>query len=251
MFVKRNRLRNLQLESLESRWALSTNPIAASVIHSTESFGGSVQQLSVQVEDAAENCTAHGPSATGLTALSFDKSGNQYRLSLETAFTDPDDAVSDLAFALHATSGDPIIQSLSIDNTTGELVLIFDASVEGMSEVTISAEDPGGNHSLTTFGLDFSTPSSPPVLDSFIATLDGDGHWTFSGHVDSSGQDTDDWTVHLGGDLDGTTTSVDDDGNFQVTLTMIPSDDTTGVVTAQVQNGDGEFSDTLSASWYE
>ncbi len=249
---KNNYSRRLFVDQLEARLLLTVATVAGSEIANFQAVGSGLEEVAVIVATPQNSSTAGVPQATGLTSLRYDKGGADYRLSLLDAFSDSDGLVTDLVFSV-SDSGDSIFNSLTIDQTTGEVVVDLVDGTIGSSQLTVLATDANGNSATTKLDLDVDqldeVDDNGPVLLSFSMTIDPYGNLVFSGEVEvDSGTDTDDMTVEFGGDLEGNTTTVDSNGTFSFT-TGESDMGNDGTVSAQVTDGSGNTSTELFVSW--
>jgi hypothetical protein len=83
-----------------------------------------------------------------------------------------------------------------------------------------------------------------PVVTNFDWVHNTGNIYTFSGHVAESGESTEDFEVDFGGILQGYTATVDQDGNFQLTVRLNYG----GGVSVQTWDWDGDPSN-VAQTW--
>jgi hypothetical protein len=99
-------------------------------------------------------------------------------------FDDAEDSDSSLVLAVQANSNAALFDSISINTSTGNLVLNTAASVSGRAFITVSATDTDGFVTKQDVIVDVDRTNSPPFIDS-VNVSDGEipGTWEIEGFV--------------------------------------------------------------------
>ncbi len=243
-----NNRHRMFLEALEDRHLLAA--IVGTSIDHLHWVDGNAEAVTVAVTAPAGASAPGAPTATGKISLDFDEPTGGYQLSLLTAFDDMDAPKADLVFSVIGYVGDPIFESLTVDDDSGSLRVGLVADARGQATIDVLAKDEDGHVATARLSLhanDVSPQVTQPNLRSFTVANNGDGTYTFSGSAAGPGN----LTAVFGEDLEGTTAPLGESGSFAyvVTDTDLEAGGNSGWVTVHIENGIGATSETLAVRW--
>ena len=127
-------------------------------VTATDTEGESVAAV-FTVSLVAENAP---PTTTGIDDI-LQEPNTQATIDLFAAFSDAEDADSELAYTFSVDASHPLFDAVTFNNTTGLLTLDF-ADAEGTVDVTVTATDTEGESVSTTFAVLIETESIPPEV---------------------------------------------------------------------------------------
>jgi hypothetical protein len=163
------------------------------------------------------------PTTLGLDSVNIDDDATDVAISLWDAFDDAESSASGLTYSIKSISEPSLFDSVSINQSTGELVLNAASQASGRSTLTISATDTGGLSIETTISVDVDYEDQPPCISEYVASLAGANTWVISGRVSDPDDDTTGWTVNFDGVFD-TRAAVWPDGRFEFAVIVDPND---------------------------
>jgi hypothetical protein len=206
-------------QSIQSKlWSTypSGNPVGAANDAPTAAFGGAVRITNAAVDVV---------------------------MSLWSAFADQESSDSQLSYQVASHSNPSLFDSVSINASTGNLVLNAATGASGRSEIEVIATDGGGLRVTTTFVANVNYGNAAPQLN-FIVISEGDNTWRFVGYVTDDGP-LDGVIVQFTGAID-VRTSVRADGTFEFALLIDEAD--WGSVTGIAWDLEGLNSDLVFGS---
>jgi hypothetical protein len=122
------------------------------------------------------------PTTTGGGALLVTDSTADAVMSLWSAFSDAETADNLLIYSLVSNSDPSLFDTVSINSTTGNLVINAAASVSGRSSITVRATDAGGLSALATFSVLVNYTNLAPELHFEVDSV-GYDTWRIFGYV--------------------------------------------------------------------
>ncbi|MEL7331649.1 MAG: malectin domain-containing carbohydrate-binding protein, partial [Cyanobacteria bacterium J06560_2] len=109
---------------------------------------------------AGTGTTNTPPTTSGITDIAVLEGAGNTVISLFDAFDDAQSADTELTYAVASNTNPGLFDAISINPTTGALTLNYAATGIGTSDVTISAEDPEGLTTTTTFAVTITDPNA-------------------------------------------------------------------------------------------
>lgn len=185
--------------------------------------------------------TNDSPSTDGGESVYIDNASTDYALSLWSAFQDAETGDNQLTYQILSNSNPSLFDSVSINSSSGNLVMNAASGQSGRSAITVRATDSVGLTSIATFFADVFYVNQPPVLD-YIATSQGSDTWLISGSVSDPDDVVEGMLVNFSGVFD-LRASVREDGTFEFAV-IVDSEDW-GWEWAQVVDPHGLASDSV------
>ncbi|WP_197532596.1 LamG-like jellyroll fold domain-containing protein [Symmachiella macrocystis] len=121
--------------------------------------GGKFIESTFTVNVLAENDT---PETSGLSDVHVTEDAVDSVVNLYDAFSDVEDADSNLTFSIQGNSDASLFDSVTLDDS-GNLTLNYAANAFGSSEITIRATDAGGKFIESTFTVNVAAANDAPV----------------------------------------------------------------------------------------
>jgi hypothetical protein len=127
-----------------------------------------------------------------------------------------------MTYQVVSNSNPSLFDSVSINSTTGNLVLNAAASQSGRSIITVKATDAAGLTTTAAFSADVNYTNQAPILD-FVPDYDGSDTWTIYGTV-TDDQVVRGMIVYFTGDVFTLRATVEEDGTFEFAVIVNPAD---------------------------
>ena len=163
------------------------------------------------------------PSTLGVDLAKITDRANDYRISLDAAFEDLEDTDTQLTYSISSQTNSSLFDSVSIDISTGELVINAASTGAGRSEIIIQAVDTEGLSAETIVPIDVDRDNAAPLISGYTAQLVGTDEWEISGSVSDADDDVEGLIVSLTG-LFATRVAVAEDGTFHYTYLTSPGE---------------------------
>lgn len=165
------------------------------------------------------------PSAVTQHHLQADDDTVDYAVDLYALFDDLQDSDSQLTYSIASNSGPGLFDSLSIDQSTGELLVNSSASASGRASIVVEATDTSGLSTTTTVTVDVDYQNAGPTISNFhAAPVYGPGDfWIITGSVTDPDDDPTGWLVEISGAVE-VRAAVWSDSWFRYTVVALPAD---------------------------
>jgi hypothetical protein len=147
-----------------------------------------------------------------------------------------------LVYSIASNSAPSLFDSVSINSTSGELVVNAADGASGVAEITINATDSGGITTSSTATFNVNHVNQPPIILYPLAEYQGAHTWLISGTVVDD-EDVTDLIVDFYGVFE-TRAAVYPDGRFE--FAIILEDDPYGWEFAVTHDRQGLESNTVS-----
>ncbi|MEC4983286.1 MAG: malectin domain-containing carbohydrate-binding protein [Oscillatoria sp. PMC 1068.18] len=116
------------------------------------------------------------PTTSGINDITVEKDAPNSIVDLFAAFDDVEDADEALTYTITSNTNPGLFDSTSIDGTTGELTLDYNANATGSGALTVRATDTEGLYKETTFSV--TVNEEPPEPSEGIRINAGGGAYT-------------------------------------------------------------------------
>lgn len=153
------------------------------------------------------------PTTVGVDLSKLTDRVNDYRISLDAAFEDLEDTDAQLTYSIESQTNSSLFDSVSIDHSTGELVVNAASAGTGRSEIAIKATDTAGLSVKTIVPIDVDRDNAAPVISGYLASWVGGNSWEITGTVSDADDDVEGMIVSLTG-LFSARVAVQADGSF-------------------------------------
>ncbi len=163
--------------------------------------------------------TNDAPTTAGIASVVLDNAAIDEAISLFAAFDDAEDADSQLTFTILGNTNPSVLDTLSINPTTGVLTVSATSNVSGRTTLTVQATDTQGLTTETDVTIDADYVNLPPVISNFWASQHPGNTWLFTGTVSDPDDDVEGWVVEFGGVFDLRAT-VDENGYFELAVVL-------------------------------
>lgn len=159
------------------------------------------------------------PTTSGFGLTSITNSAIDVAISLWSKFGDVESGASGLTYSIANNSAPSLFDSVSINTTTGQLVVNAASGVSGRANIEINATDPSG---LTTRGrvpIDVNRVNLPPSIIHQEPQYQGGYTWLFKGTVTDPDDDVTGLLVDYYGVFE-IRAAVDPDGTFEFAIIL-------------------------------
>jgi hypothetical protein len=187
--------------------------------------------------------TNDAPTAALGGAVQITNPAADVVMSLWNAFADQETPDSQLSYQIASNSNPGLFDSVSINTSTGNLVLNAASGVSGRSEIKVTATDSAGLRVTTTFVAHVIYQNVAPYLN-FTVIVEGYNTWRFVGYVTDDGP-LEQVVIQFTGVIDVRTT-VRADGTFEFAL--IIEEEGWGSVTGNALDLEGVSSEDVVGS---
>ncbi|QDT48822.1 Leukotoxin [Symmachiella dynata] len=222
-------------------YAANASGTAEITIRATDADGKFVEStFLVNVE--AENDT---PETSGLSDVHVTEDAVDTVINLFDAFSDVEDADSDLTFSIEGNSNPALFDSVTLD-ASGQLTLNYAANAFGTAEITIRAMDAEGESVESTFTVNVAAANDGPVTTGLDVVNVTEGANDTTIDLTAAFDDVEDGADGLSYSVAGNTNAalfnavtIDGDGN----LTLDYSDKVSGSaeITIRATDAGGEY----------
>jgi len=163
--------------------------------------------------------TNDAPTTAGVALVVLDDAAVDVAISLFDAFDDAEDSDSQMTYTVLGNTNPSVLDTLSINPTTGDLTVSATSNVSGRTTLTVQATDSQGLSVETNITVDADYVNQPPLIYDFWASQHPGNTWLFSGYVSDPDDDVEGWVLELGGVFDIRAT-VDENGYFEFAVIL-------------------------------
>ena len=185
------------------------------------------------------------PTTAGIGLVDIDDDAIDVAISLFDAFEDAEDNDSQMTFSVTGNTDPGLLDTVSIDSSTGDLTLSSAPGVSGRTNLRIQATDSTGLTVETTVAVDVDRDNLPPSIDNFWSQEATGNTYLFSGYVSDPDDDVEDLIVTFTGVIN-VRASVDENGYFEFALILDEND--IGFIYAQTVDPHGLLSN-VDSEW--
>jgi len=176
------------------------------------------------------------PTTAGIASVVLDNAAVDVAISLFAAFDDAEDSDNQMTYTVVGNTAPSLLDTLSINPTTGDLTLSAAQGASGRTTITVVATDSQGLSTTTSFATDVNYVNQPPVIYDYLAVQAPGNTWLFTGYVTDPDDDVEGWVLDFGGVFDLRAT-VNEDGYFE--FAVILEDDEWGFEWVQAEDPHG------------
>ncbi len=163
--------------------------------------------------------TNDAPTTAGVGLVVLDNAAVDEAISLFDAFDDAEDLDSQMTYTVVGNTNPAVLDTLSINSTTGDLTVSATSNVSGRTTLTIRATDTQGLSTETSVAIDADYVNQPPVIYNYAAYQYPGNTWLFIGYVSDPDDDVEGWVLDFGGVFD-TRATVDENGYFEFAVIL-------------------------------
>jgi hypothetical protein len=160
------------------------------------------------------------PTASGFALMEIDDADMDVALSMLTGFGDVESGSSGLVYSIRSISDPSLFDTVSINQSTKELVVNAASDATGRATVVISATDAGGLSVDIPVTVDVNHENQPPSIANLTFANAGAGTWIVSGDVSDSDDDVSNFIVQIFGDVFSIRSAVDENGHFEFAVVL-------------------------------
>jgi hypothetical protein len=175
------------------------------------------------------------PSTTHFDLVEITADDIDVAVSLLGNFDDAESGSSGLTYSIVGNSDPSLFDYVSINQSTGELILnaasfggggsafSAGAGASGRAAITVRGTDPGGQSKDAVVTVDVNYVNEAPLILNFDISYAGAGTWIISGDVVDPDDDVSDFIVYFSGVFD-TRSAVDENGHFEFAWILDPEE---------------------------
>lgn len=156
------------------------------------------------------------PTASPFGSVTISNAAVDEVISLWSKFGDAENGATGLTYSIGGNTAASLFDSVSINSSTGQLVLNAKANASGISKITVVATDAGGIATRSTFTVGVGISNQAPHLAVELPEYLENDTWLIRGYV-TDDQDVTGLIVVFFGAVDARA-AVYPDGSFQVVL---------------------------------
>jgi hypothetical protein len=159
------------------------------------------------------------PTTKGFGPVSITNDAIDVAISLWDKFADAENGASGLVYSIASNSAPSLFDSVSINATSGELVVNAANGASGVAKVSVNATDSGGITTSSTATINVNHVNQPPIILYPLAEYQGAYTWLISGTVVDD-EDVSDLIVEFYGVFE-TRAAVYPDGRFEFAIILV------------------------------
>ena len=170
-----------------------------------------------------EGVSNDAPTSTGFDAVEITDDAIDHAISLHSVFEDAEDTDAQLTYTVESNDDPSLFDSVSINSTTGELILNTASNESGRANLVVKATDQDGLSVQSNLTVDVDRQNDAPVILSATATDLGSHQWIIEGWVEDDDNNLDDMFVILDGQFVNQRVSVSVNGYFYYEFILDPN----------------------------
>jgi hypothetical protein len=160
------------------------------------------------------------PTASDFALMEVDDADIDVVLSLLSGFGDLESGSGGLVYSIKSISDPSLFDTISINQTTKELVVNAASEATGRATIVIRATDAGGLSVDIPVTVDVNFENQPPSIANLTFANAGAGTWIVSGDVSDPDDDVSNFLVQIFGDVFSIRSAVDENGHFEFSVVL-------------------------------
>ena len=170
-----------------------------------------------------EGVSNDAPTSTGFDAVEITDDAIDHAISLYSVFEDAEDTDAQLTYSVVSNDDPSLFDSVSINSTTGELILNTASNESGRANLIIKATDQDGLSVESNLIIDVDRQNNAPVVLSATTTDLGSNRWFVEGWAEDLDNLVEDLFIVLDFEMFEQRVSISSSGYFYFEFVLDPN----------------------------